>query len=339
MLISPRPGTNRDNLLTTLRSVHTAAMNAHSSGPAGAYPRLLHYLEWAADSVRVLTNQVSPTDLTSLILTPRHDALLASASHLSGPPSFDNHPSLQKSPLLHRLRPERLVNALVSQELTDRIQALEAAIDALTEQINRWSGEERFVVADSSFYCHNPVKLADVDLHRILDLRPHEEIRLLFPIAVVDELDGLKESGKAQSRWRAHHTLGLLDQVLAGATSAVWQPGSFRPEVPEIRGTVSFEIVLDPAGHTRLPITDDEIISRAVAIRALAGREVRLLTCDTGQHTRGRAADLPVTKVPTEDPGPEPEWTKQGTPSNGTRARRKAQKAAAAAEEATPPAP
>ncbi|MFD8029858.1 hypothetical protein ACGFYM_00015 [Streptomyces sp. NPDC048231] len=65
---------------------------------------------------------------------------------------------------------------------------------------------------------------------------------------------------------------------------------------------------MDQPGHVRLPITDDEIIDRAVAIQAIAVREVRLLTCDTGQHTRDGAAGLKVTKVSAKDPGPGPDW-------------------------------
>ncbi|MER6359185.1 hypothetical protein ABT186_47320 [Streptomyces sp. NPDC001634] len=64
---------------------------------------------------------------------------------------------------------------------------------------------------------------------------------------------------------------------------------AFRGPAAEVRG-----------GHVRLPVVDDEIIDRAVAIQSLAAREVRLLTCDTGQHTRGRAVGLKVTRVPRE---------------------------------------
>ncbi|MFF7977156.1 hypothetical protein [Streptomyces sp. NPDC007905] len=88
------------------------------------------------------------------------------------------------------------------------------------------------------------------------------------------------------------------------------------------------EIVLEQPGHVRLPIPDDEIIDRAVAIQALAARPVRLLTCDTGQHTRGCADGLKVTKVPTKDPGPEPDWEAQDKPGTGLRAQRRQRKAA-----------
>jgi hypothetical protein len=65
------------------------------------------------------------------------------------------------------------------------------------------------------------------------------------------------------------------------------------------------EIVFDPPGHVRLPIGDDEIIDRIVAVVPLAERKVTLFTYDTGQATRGRAAGLQVRKLvkPNPDPG------------------------------------
>ncbi|MGW0211536.1 hypothetical protein ACWDZ8_39400 [Streptomyces sp. NPDC003233] len=152
---------------------------------------------------------------------------------------------------------------------------------------------------------------------------------MLFPIAVVDELDGLKEAGKHRPRWRAGHTLGLLDGTLNGSLSGIWRRSRLTQD--EVHGDISLEIVLDPPGHVRLPLADDEIIDRAVAIQSLAGRPVRLSTCDTSQHTRGKAAGLQVTKVPAKDPGPEPDWEAQDRPGNGTRAKRHERQAADAA--------
>jgi hypothetical protein len=260
-------------------------------------------LEWALRSAQQLRNLVSAEDLTALILTKRHDTLLDGVGHLAG--------SSQ----------ERLVNLLVDQELAERVEALEAAIDLLQSLMNRWDGPEWFVVADPSFYIQNPDKLEDVDLHKVLGLPSGAHIRLLFPITVVDELDALKEAGKHRPRWRAGHTLGLLDGTLNGSLSGTWHRSRLTQD--EVRGQISLEIVLDPPGHVRLPLADDEIIDRAVAIQSLAGRPVRLLTCDTSQHTRGKAAGLQVTKVPAKDPGPEPNWEAQDRPGNGTRAKRR----------------
>lgn len=318
MLITPSPGAHRENIRNVLREVRIKAENLR--GPStSAFASLLGYLEWATDAARVLRSQVSEKDLDYLVFSSRYQALLASCGTLAGTDQ------------------QRLVNGLVDLEITERIQAFEEAEAALGAQIDRWSGREWFVVADSSFYIHNPDKLADVDLHRVLGLPSGEHIRLLFPIVVVDELDGLKEAGKQRARWRASHTLGLLDETLSGSTFGILRRADLVSQDGEVRGEVNVEIVLDPPGHVRLPIADDEIIDRAVAIQPLAARDVRLLTCDTGQHTRGRAAGLKVTKVATKDPGPEPDWEALDKPGTGGRAQRRERQAAREAQSDTPP--
>ncbi|USQ85947.1 PIN domain-containing protein [Streptomyces phaeoluteigriseus] len=152
-------------------------------------------------------------------------------------------------------------------------------------------------------------------------------MRLLFPTVVVDELDGLKDASKHRACWRAAHTLGRLDEVLDGHTYGVLHEGVHTPQDGETRGRVHVEIVLDPPGHVRLDRADDEIIDRTVAIQGLAGRDVRLLTCDTSQHTRARAAGLKATKVATKDPGDEPDWSAQDKPGTGIRAQQRARRA------------
>ncbi|MFJ6846474.1 PIN domain-containing protein [Streptomyces griseoluteus] len=308
MLITPRPGAHREALLRALDRAHTAAANLQGAGPETAYTRLLSYLNWATDAADHLRYSVSDADLDRLVLTRRYHALLAGSGTLKGGEQ------------------ERLINGLVNLEVAERVQALGDAVQDLKKQIERWQGVDYFVVADTSFYCHNPAKLADVNLHEVLNLPSGMSIRLLLPIAVVDELDRLKEAGKSQARWRAGHTLGLLDEVLNGATFGVWRRRRLLPD-GEFHGDVNLEIVLDQPGHVRLPLADDEIVDRAAAIQVFADRKVRLLTCDTGQHTRGRNAGLPVTKVSAKPQGEEPDWESQGKPGTGVRAQRRAKQA------------
>jgi hypothetical protein len=310
MLVTPLPGVNRDNLLVLLRTLRNEVDNTQGPFTGPAYGRLVRYLRWATGAARRLSGQIRAADVDRLVLTRRYDALLAGASGgMAGS---------------HQ---EGMVNDLVSLELAEHVQAFDDVLGSLEQRIARWAVREWFVVADSSFYIQNADKLADVDLHKLLNLPPAEPIRLLFPITVVDELDGLKEAGKHQARWRATHTLGLLDGVLDGSTFGILRYSDTTGEPATWRGEVNLEIVLDQPGHVRLPIADDEIIDRAVAIQALAARDVRLLTCDTGQHTRGRAAGLTVTKVAAKDPGPEPDWSAQDKPGNGTRAQRRERRA------------
>ncbi|MGW3828419.1 hypothetical protein ACWEAF_40850 [Streptomyces sp. NPDC005071] len=149
--------------------------------------------------------------------------------------------------------------------------------------MTRWNGREWFVVADSSFYIHNPTELADADLHKILVLPGGEHIRLLFPMAVVDELDGLKESGKHQARWRASHTLGLIDSILDGGTFGILHQAQLNTEAGEVRSEISLEILLDQPGHVRA-------VSVSLSMAAIRSRNARLAS-EAGYCGQGAFGD------------------------------------------------
>ena len=73
-------------------------------------------------------------------------------------------------------------------------------------------------------------------------------------------------------------------------------------------GEVVIEILLDPPGHVRLPIADDEIISRILASEPLAGRPIILVTYDTGAGYAGpggRPAG-PQARQARAQPDPQP---------------------------------
>jgi hypothetical protein len=254
-----------------------------SGGTGSAYQWLLAYLNWTVNAAGALGGQVSEADLARLVLTKRYEQLLSGVGTLAG---SDTVP---------------VVNLLVALELRERVAAFDQAIAALREIIDRWSSTDLCVVADSSLYIHHPVKLKDVDLAEVVGFE-RGYVRLLVPMMVIDELDGLKESKNSQVRWRAAHTLGVLDEL-------------FRDSSPSAKlGANRVEILFDPPGHSRLPIEDDEIVDRAVAAQALAyqptiGRKLVLLTYDTGQASRGRRAGLDVRKLvqpPETETEPEP---------------------------------
>jgi hypothetical protein len=292
MLITPAPGVDRETLRRALASVHQDVSNIEGGGPHTAHERLLAYLDWTSSAVRMLGNQISIADVDRLILTRRYELLLSGVGQLGGSAT------------------ERVVNGLVNLELSQRVAAFDEALRALDSQIERWSRPKVFVVADSSVYIESPVKLEELDFAPLCEVR-EEPIHILVPIVVVDELDGLKQSKRQQARWRAGYTLAVLDRIFGVGTevarlreadsSAVGSGG-----IP--RGEVTMELLFDSPGHTRLPINDDEIIDRALAVQSLAGRPVTLLTYDTGQSTRARAAGLKVRKLRDDaGEGPEPQ--------------------------------
>jgi hypothetical protein len=196
---------------------------------------------------------------------------------------------------------------VVNTEIDDREAALHETVNWLTDTQAKWQRSPgRLVVADTSVYCQHPDRLTDINYASAIG-QGRIPIRLMVPILVLDELEGLKQSNKRQTRWRAGHTLGRLDEVLDSMGTGVLRTEDTSPidhgELP--KPPVYVEVFFDPPRHRRLPINDDELIERALAIQAESGKVVTFLTFDTAQSTRAKFAGLAVTKL-TEDPGPEP---------------------------------
>lgn len=314
MLVTPYPGADRGTVLDTLRSVHTALDNVRGGLRSSAYDYLLSYLRWATDSTRLLRHQISEADIGALILTDRYRALLDGAGHLAG---------------THQ---QGFVNGFVDLEVEERLEAFTKAIDSFTVHSKRWGGVHRLVVADSSFYVHYPKMLSEMDLCDATGTNPDVGVHLLVPLVVIDELDRLKEASKPQPRWRARHTLAILDGALDKDGRGVLRPADLTGTTApgSIRREVTVEVVFDPPGHVRLPLDDDEIVDRALSVQGIAGQPVKFLTYDTGQGTRARIAGLDVKKFrDAPDPEQEPDWkAEKARQGNGTRARRRDRQAA-----------
>jgi len=288
MLVDPLPGVDRDRLLAGLHKASTEITNARSS----IGDPYTEYIQAANRAARTLAPLVTAAEVDRLVLTRRYWVLQSIPGNAGTPP----------------------VTALLNAEFDERSRVFDEAERALQEQIRRRSRPGVFVVPDTSFYIEHPDKLEDADLAPHLHVLD-EPIHLLVPILVVDQLDGLKRSGNAHTRWRARYTLAVLDRHLVNpAEQAVLRPADFTAidnstdGMP--RGEVTVEILFDSPGHIRLAIDDDEIIDRAVAAKAFAGRELTIITYDTGQGMRARRAELKCVKL---DPGRGPEPPPRGT--------------------------
>lgn len=304
MLVAPRPGVSLDNLIQDLRTVHTEASNLRGgSGASTAQVYLLDYLDWANRAARTLGYQIRETDLASLVLNKRYELLLSSFGTMSTP----------------LMEAQRVVRDLVRLELDQRIADLEETINTLQSYQQRWKNAHDLVVLDTCFYIHHPDKLEDADIATAADFagtRAH----VLVPMVIVDELDGLKRQNKQPARWRAGYTVAVLDQVFKRGNVGRLHPYDNTTNADGLvgQGEVTMELLFDPPGHVRLPIADDEIIDRAVAVQTLAGRMVTLVTYDTGMSTRARSAGLKAKRL-QEELGDEPERGQQRSRSNGSR--------------------
>lgn len=82
----------------------------------------------------------------------------------------------------------------------------------------------------------------------------------------------------------------LLDRVIAGSPQDPHMLGL--PELRQVSGELHAPTGDLTKGQASLPIVDDEIIDRALAVQPLAGRPVTLLTCDTNQPRFGHARSV-----------------------------------------------
>lgn len=247
-----------------------------SSNPSGpAHDRLTAYLAWATNAVLMLEHRISAADIDRLVLTRGYKRLLSVAGSLTG---LD-------------VGTQRLLNGLLSLEIQQRITALDQAAKDLDTQIQLWSGFAEFTIPDISVYSEHDDKLEDLDFPAAICAPRRQPVRVIVPMIILDELDGLKNrTPSPHGKWRAAYTLGVMDKAFTNTAL----PGLFLAPVAAnpVSGGVFLDVVFDPPGHVRLPIADDEIIDRALAVQALAGRNVPLLTFDTSQSSPTRHAGL-----------------------------------------------
>lgn len=293
MLITPHPGADRGNILQALRKVHEDVSNLHTGGPHDTLNRLLSYLDWANNATRLLTGQIGSKDVDRLVLTRRHQQILSSLSVLSSPATA------------------KLSNGLVNLELSDRVEQLGAAVKALELAIERRQPGTLHVVFDTNMFIEHPALLTEIDFAELTQAWDvvddwNNAINLVIPMQVIDELDKLKQHSDKLVRWRARDALRVIDELFPRGTRLVARLDQPTVGRTALRFRVVVELLVDPPGHVRLPIADDEIVDRAVSLQGWAGAPVHLFTYDTNQSTRGRVAGLTVHKLVT-DPGPRPE--------------------------------
>ncbi|MEU7961364.1 PIN domain-containing protein [Micromonospora humida] len=306
MLIIPLPGHDRENLRSILTGLHQQLVNLRGGGGGQrALARVISYIDWAQEARRMLRNQVRPAEAQHLVPTKSWElALTATTTFASIDPAG-----------------ERLLNGFVSAELDERIHVLKRALADLTDEMERFTRPGALIILDTTCFIEHRDKLEDLD-HAAAMCAGTDDIHIIVPMVVIDELDGLKRVH--DKKWRASYTLAYLDKLLPSPDQiGVIRPSGLHQLMAggELRGSVTVQILFDPPGHVRAPIADDEIIDRAVAVQSLAGRRVWLATIDTGMAFRGRAAGLNVLKMEKPDDDeeqPRSSGKRRGKAGNGS---------------------
>jgi hypothetical protein len=204
MLVLPLPGASAERVLEVLRE--QAALLSQADSDTG--DRLNAYIRWANDAAVSVASVATARSVDQLVLTRRYWALQSATASKS-------------------------MYKLLQVEFDDRARAFDSALGDLRREIDRWTRPGVFVLPDASFYIRHSDKLEHVDFRPLLGIW-EEPVHVLVPIAIVDELDRLKESTNKRARWRARYTLAVLDDRLKDPNT----PGQLRPEdfTPSIRG-------------------------------------------------------------------------------------------------------
>lgn len=273
MALIPTRGRTGADVITALNAaLHDLASVRGRGGSADQV--MERYINWATTQARLLQACISSRAVEQLILTRSFYSLLDNSTG-SAPRGFP----------------------LLDGELDARHAALSTELEVLNRAVQRWNDSLPLVVLDTNVYLHAPTDFVSLDLWNQLEERAWHTLIL---IANVDELDDAKNTASRTVAYvtelvrdRARRTLRLLEELLVVPDQVARLNES---------GSVA-EVVLDPPHHTRLPRADDEIVDRAAAISAIAGRDIHVVTYDTGMLMRARGAGLlPAKPTPVAQP-------------------------------------
>jgi hypothetical protein len=264
------PGARVDAVLDALTSLSNRLSTV---GTGDKWDVLTGYLRWANDAAHQLSTLVSAADIAYLVLTRRHWAVQGIA-----PPAND------------------ALMSLLQLEISERTRAFAAAHEDLQRAVDHWGRHPgHLVVADTNIYLHHPDVFTDMDWRALVEVREYDWIQFVLPLLVVDELDRAKHGN---ARTKARVTLRAVDALFPDVQWAVPMQDSGGHDL------MRAHLFLDDPGHVRLPHADSELVDRCCALAAITGREVTVVTFDTGMAIRARSANLTVRKLPNPEPPP-----------------------------------
>ena len=179
---------------------------------------------------------------------------------------------------------------------------IEVWLDRFTEMVDELMALSSFierpgliVVPDTSAFVEG-VYFTDLNWQKLAEIDPHEPVRLVVPVLVVEELDELKW-GRDRVQDRARSVLRRLWELNSDGQQAAVIPGS-RP--------VTVEVLVDDSWHVRRPVNDNEIIERALYVREITNKDVILAAADYSMLFQASSAGLKTCLMerPGEDTAP-----------------------------------
>lgn len=174
---------------------------------------------------------------------------------------------------------------LIEAEVEARKRTLESLRDQLAHYRDLLTPDtsDQFVVPDTNVLVHGRI-FSDVDWPRMVGAKT---VTLLLPLAVLDELDDLKNRGIGG----AGPVLKKIDHLVVAERALTRMP---------VRSNVQLQLVDEPLGHRRLRNTDDEIVRQSLYFASLCAGHLLIVTRDRGMRVRAEAAGVPVMMLPEE---------------------------------------
>ena len=256
----PQPGRALGDVAQVFGSMreecNTASSNVFSD-PAVAFIR---YVLWAASAVQRLTNVLRGSEVSDLIYT-KHYFAISQTDHFS---------------------------PAGAAQLTSELRTLGEVMAGLaTEAENlqrQWATDGTYVVLDTTHLVQTTELFDAIDWPTALEIA--YTVHLVVPMAVVDELDGLKRVPKVRSY--ARQTVKKLTGSLeAGTSQAVISTSGANHQF-----ATTIQVLRDRLDHTRFADNDSEIMSRAVWRRDINCGDVRFATWDGGPALRASGEGL-----------------------------------------------
>ncbi|MGO4230961.1 PIN domain-containing protein [Arthrobacter sp. YAF34] len=286
-MISLLSGASPAHALTLLEGAESELRNAHGRAP-DAIALFNEYYRWAGEQMRLLVTLVPTSELDRLVTTPWHWAL--SGMDLS--------------------QPGQAIRSSMEAQITETLRRLDGEARELRGELARWdSGRAVAAVLDTNVLADHLQRLATMDWHTLLGVRPPTPVVLAVPLAVIDELDKHKQSNQREPkssnrpdlRDRARHALKWIESNLDDP-DRVTALGAVKGDGPP-HSPLRLALIRQGVRHVPLSDTDSEIIDRALSLEGFASR-VHLVTSDTGMIFRARGAGLAASR-------PEPEQSDQ----------------------------
>lgn len=264
-LVWPQAGSSGRNLLAALERVLNEAAGLTASG----HHLLPAYLDWAVRAVARLRPHLANSDV---------DRLIRTSTFWTG---FGLNPDAEPTA------------RLIAEELVSRQEALRSALQSLEHFQHRFSDVPEvalILVPDTNVLTAYAQSAREADWRGMLQdyIRPHDTIRIVVPLVVIDELDKLKQTSKQETRTNARLALKLIHELLSDAPE-------HRRTLQEAQGgqeKVTIEVLMEAPEHKRLPRGDDELVDIAVRLQAMLGSRVAMATFDTGADFRAATKSL-----------------------------------------------